>query len=236
MSAPSKLILTNQFGEESENVVSGAAQPLVPGSSNIVSFAGATAPIDGTTGHLFAEKGSFYFAIDTGVLYRNTGTAASPVWSSSGTTTSAAIIATALTGFLAGAGTVSAADSILQAINKIVGNQAVLQNGTPTFQSETVSAAGALSTTKAESLINNASGSGFAVTLAAPSSQDGQLKVIKLGTATHNATLAMTNIATPGFVTPTGTTTLTFTSTGDCAILMAVGAKWQLIGGSAVAS
>lgn len=236
MSAPTKLILTNNFGEETENVVSGAAQPLVPGSSNIVSFAGATAPVDGTTGHLFAGKGSFYFAIDTGVLYQNTGTAASPVWSSSGTTTSAAIIATALTGYVAGAGVVASTDSILQAMQKLGGSVADLKNGKLTLGSETISAAGALSTTIPESLINNATGSGYAVTLAAPSSQDGQLKVIKLGTATHAATLAMTNISVPGFVTPTGSTTLTFTNTGDCAILMAVGAKWQLIGGSAVAS
>ncbi len=264
--APSKLILTNQFGEESENVVSGAAQPLVPGNSNIVVFAGATAPVDGTTGDNFAAKGSLYIAIDTGVVYLNTGTITASVWEDFGTTTDAAVLATPLTGFVSGAGTISATDTILVGIDKLVGNtqnKTVLANVLTGFvagagvtastdtvlqgfnkvagsvadlTSETISGAGALSTTVPESLVNNATGGSYAVTLAAPSSQDGQLKVIKLGTATHTATLAMTNIVGPGFCTLSGTTTLTFTSTGDCAILMAVGAKWMLIGGSAIAS
>lgn len=78
--APSRLILKNQFGEQSNNYVIGSAMPIVQGSSNIVSFAGATAPIDGTTGDNFAAKGSLYFAIDTGVLYQNTGIYTNPVW------------------------------------------------------------------------------------------------------------------------------------------------------------
>jgi hypothetical protein len=49
-------------------------------------------------------------------------------------------------------------------------------------------------------------------------------------------TLAMTNILTSGAATPTGTTTLTFTNAGDCAVLFALGGKWVLVGGSAVAS
>lgn len=233
---PQRLILKNQFGEESINVVLGTYQPLVP-DSDIVIFSGATTPVNGDsgTGHGVADKGSHYIAQDTGLLYINTGTKASPTWTlvESG---NASIIAAVLTGFAAGAGTVSAADSILSAFNKVVGNQAQLQNGQLTPQSETISAAGALSTTIMESLINNASGSGFAVTLAAPSNQDGQLKVIKMGTATHNATLALTNVSMGGSWTPTGTATLTFAATGDCAIFMAVGAKWQYLGGSAVAS
>ncbi len=141
-----------------------------------------------------------------------------------------------LTGFSAGAGTVTAADTVLSAFNKLVGNQSALQNGTPTLTSQTISGAGALSTTIAESLCNNAGVGTYAVTLAAPSSQDGQLKVIKLGTATHTVTLACTNIVFSGAYTPAGTTTLTFTSTGDCAVLMAVGSKWVYLGGSAIAS
>lgn len=102
---------------------------------------------------------------------------------------------------------------------------------------QTLAAAGAISTTIFETILNNASVSNYAVTLAAPAaSQDGQLKLIKLVTATHAVTLAMTNIKASGAYTPTGTTTLTFTSAGDCAVLMAVASKWIYLGGTAVAS
>ena len=233
MTAPANLVLTNQFGEESQNVLQGSALPLVP-SSNIIVLSGATTPVNGGsgTGVNVADKGSLYIAKDTGASYYNSGTISSPTWTAIGAGTTS----TLLTGFVAGAGTVSAADTVLQGFDKLVGNQNKLQNGTLTPTSETVSAAGALSTTSMESLVNNASGSSFAVTLAAPSSQDGQLKLIKLGTATHGATLACTNIDFSGAYTPTGTTTLTFTNTGDCAILMAVASKWVYLGGSAVAS
>jgi hypothetical protein len=87
-----------------------------------------------------------------------------------------------------------------------------------------------------ETTVANAGGSTYAATLAAPSSQDGQLKIIKMSTATHTVTLACTNIVFSGAYTPTGTTTLTFTSTGDSVVLMAVGSKWVYLGGSAVAS
>lgn len=114
---------------------------------------------------------------------------------------------------------------------------AALQNGTPTFQTEAISAAGALSTTVAESQVTNASGSTYAVTLAAPSSQDGQIKVVTaVTTMTHPFTLAMTNIAIGGGYTARGTTTLTFTNVGDTAVFMAVGGKWVYLGGQAVAS
>jgi len=226
-----KMVLVNQFGEESINALEGTVLPLVP-LSNIVLLSGATAPVNATTGANVADVGSLYIAQDTGASYYNTGTLVSPTWTAIGAGTTS----TLLTGFVAGAGTVSAADTVLQGFDKLVGNQSALQNGTPTFQSETVAAAGALSTTKAESLVNNGTSGTYAVTLAAPSSQDGQMKVIKLGTATHTVTLACTNISFSGAYTPAGTTTLTFTSTGDCAILMAVGAKWQYLGGSAVAS
>jgi hypothetical protein len=129
----------------------------------------------------------------------------------------------------------NAAQEICNAVDTNTTSSTAANNGTFSPTSETISAAGALSTTKMESLVNNA-GSTYAVTLAAPSSQDGQLKVIKMGTATGTVTLAMTNVVAPGFTTPTGTTTLTFTNTGDSAVMMAVGAKWVLLGGSAVAS
>lgn len=105
-----------------------------------------------------------------------------------------------------------------------------------TYETETVAAAGALSLSKSESIVNNGTSGSYAVTLAAPNGIDGQFKMIRLGTATHTVTLAMTNIKAGGFYTPSGTTTLTFTAVGDCALLVAVGAKWILIGGSAVAS
>ena len=118
----------------------------------------------------------------------------------------------------------------------IVGTGVGVANGTFTPTTETVSAAGAISTTKMLSILSNAGGSTFAATLAAPSSQDGQLKILKMGTATHTVTVAMTNIATSGVYTPAGTTTLTFTNAGDSAVFMAVGGKWVYLGGSAVAS
>lgn len=227
LAAPSQLVLTNQFGEVSINTLTGANLPLA-GSANVVILTGAVAPVDGTTGLNTAAKGSLYVAQSTGALYQNTGTKASPAWSNVGAST----LTATLSGFVAGSGTVASTDSILQAFQKLAG----VTNYTPTLISETVAAAGALSTTKGISLVNNASGSTYAVTLAAPSSQDGQIKVVKLGTSTHTVTLAMTNIVTSGAYTPTGTTTLTFTSTGDSVVLMAVGSKWVYLGGSAVAS
>ncbi len=224
---PARLVLQNQFGEDSINVMLGSVRPLVP-DSDIILLSGATTPVDGTTGAGIAEKGSFYIAQDTGALYYNSNTKTSPTWSAIGSGTTA----TLLTGLSAATGALASTDSVIQGFDKLL----TLQRGRFTFNSETISSAGALSTTIAESLINNASGSGYAVTLAAPSSQDGTIKVIKLGTATHDATLALTNVAMPGGVTPTGTTTATFTSTGDCLILMAVGVVWQYMGGSAVIS
>jgi hypothetical protein len=225
--APSQLILTNQYGEVSINTNTGASLPLA-GSANVVVLTGAVAPVDGTTGLNIAAKGSLYIAQSTGALYQNTGTKSAPAWAIATTSS----ISDVLTGFTAGSGTVASTDTILQAIQKLAG----LTNYTPTLISETVAAAGAISTTTGESLVNNATGGSYAVTLAAPSSQDGQIKIIKLGTATHTVTLAMTNIKASGAYTPTGTTTLTFTSTGDCAIFMAVGTKWIYLGGSAIAS
>lgn len=103
--------------------------------------------------------------------------------------------------------------------------------------SETIVAAGALSTTKMLSMVSNPN-STYAVTLAAPvASQDYQIKIIEAGaTMTHTVTLALTNVKMGGGWTPTGTTTLTFTNAGDSAVFMAIGGKWVYLGGSAVAS
>lgn len=236
--APQKLRLQNQFGESSQNWVQGTYMPFPGTTLDLVYFSGATTPVNGGsgTGVGIAGKGSMYTARDTGVLYLNTGTKSSPTWSSSGTTTNAAIIAATLTAFSAGAGTVSSADSILTAFQKLQGNDAQLKNGTFTPSPETVSSAGAISTTLMESIVANATGSSYAATLAAPSSQDGQIKIIKMTTATSTVTLAMTNVATSGAYTPAGTTTLTFSATGHSAVFIAVGSKWVYLGGSAVAS
>lgn len=103
---------------------------------------------------------------------------------------------------------------------------------------DALTAAGALSNSTGKSTVSNASGSTFAVTLAAPSaSQDGQVKIIEAITAmAHTVTMALTNVVMGGGYTPTGTTTLTFTSVGDSAAFLAVAGKWVYQGGSAVAS
>lgn len=120
---PSKLYLTDQFGGISNNIVGGSSgMPIVPGSSNIVSFAGATAPVNGTTGDNFAAKGSLYFAIDTGIAYRNTGTITAPVWAAIPSGGAVTVLTTPITGFVSGAGTLSASDTILSAFNKLSGN------------------------------------------------------------------------------------------------------------------
>lgn len=112
-----------------------------------------------------------------------------------------------------------------------------LQNGTFTPTVEAIIAAGALSTVKMESTVSNITAGTYAVTLAAPSSQDGQIKIIKaVATMTHTVTMALTNVSMGSSWTPTGTTTLTFTNAGDSAVFIAVGGKWVYLGGSAVAS
>lgn len=231
--APSKLVLTNEFGEQHQNVVSGSGVPL-PGSANVILMTGATTPVNGGsgTGANLAAKGSLYIAQDTGQAYTNTNTKASPTWTASSGTGISAV----LTGLSAGAGVVASTDTILQAFNKTAGNDALIKNGTFSPTTETVSAAGAISTTVMETTVANGTGGSYAATLAAPSSQDGQLKLIKMSTATHTVTLACTNIAFSGAYTPAGTTTLTFTSTGDSAVFIAIGTKWVYLGGSATAT
>lgn len=231
LAAPSLLIVKNQFGEQSNFTNIGPALPLA-GAANVIIMNGATAPVDGTTGDNIAAKGSVYIARDTGAMYYNSGVITNPTWTAIGAGTTS----TLLTGFAASAGVVAASDTVLVGFNKLAGSVADLKNGKLTPSSETVAAAGALSTTVMESVVNNATGSDYAITLAAPSSQDGQIKIIKFGTATHAATLACTNIAFSGAYTPTGTTTLTFSIAGQSAVFMAVGTKWVYLGGSAVAS
>lgn len=84
MATPAKLVLENQFGEVSINVVQGGQAAAggipIPGVPNGVLFGGATAPVDGTTGDNFAAKGSLYIAADTGAFYVNTGTVTASTW------------------------------------------------------------------------------------------------------------------------------------------------------------
>lgn len=116
MAAP-KLNLINQFGEVSLNPQSGNA--TFPQWGLVLVFNGA--PVDGTsgTGAGFAPKGTILVRQDSGAMYQNTNTLASPTWTA--ITTSSAIAA-ALTGFSAGAGTVAASDTVLQGFNKLAGN------------------------------------------------------------------------------------------------------------------
>lgn len=227
LAAPTILVVKNQFGEQSNFTNVGASLPLA-GTANVILLNGATAPVDGTTGDNIAAKGSIYIARDTGAAYSNTGTITNPAW----TLFAASNASGLLTGLSVSAALLASSDTVLQGFNKL----GALQNGTfvPTVQ--TLAVAGAVNTTSMVTLVNNAAGAPIAITLAAPSSQDGQIKIIKFGTATNAATLAMTNIAMSGGYTPTGTTTLTFSVSGQSAVFMAVGAKWVYLGGSAVAS
>ncbi len=215
-------ILENQFGEVSFNKSTGLI------------LSGSGAPTDGGsgTGVKVSPKGGLYVDITNATLYQNTGSKASPAWTQIGTANNSAV----LTGYVASAGIVADTDTVLAAFGKL----GPIMNLTPSLtagNAETVSAAGAISTTKALTSLSNSTGSGIAVTLAAPSGQDGQIKVIKMTVRTSNdMTLAMTNIAMSGAYTPTGTTTLTFGAVGQTAVLMAVGSKWVYLGGSAVAS
>ncbi len=225
--APSQLIVKNQFGEQSNFTNVGPSLPLA-GAANVILLNGATAPVDGTTGDNIAAKGSIYIARDTGAAYYNSGTITVPAW----TAFAAANASGLLTGLSVSAGLLAASDTVLQGFNQL----GALQNGTfvPTVQA--LSATGAVSTTAMETTVTNA-GSTYAITLAAPSSQDGQIKIIKSITAmAGTVTLAMTNIAMSGGYTPTGTTTLTFSTVGQSAVFIAVGSKWVYLGGSAVAS
>ncbi len=119
-----QLVLKNQYGEESVNQILPGGTSYLAGfqlGSNVILFSGATAPVDGTTGDNVAAKGSLYVAIDSGALYQNSGTITSPVWVIVDTGSSA--LATVIVGYVSGAGSISAADTILQAINKLNGNQ-----------------------------------------------------------------------------------------------------------------
>jgi len=201
-----QLVLKNQQGETSVNFIA-------PGTTFIAGKAAANSVVSNLTGSIAYPLANTYAAVSAKLTP-----------------------AMLLTGYVSGAGTVLAADTVLQALQKLNGNIALLQNGQLTPTVEAIAAAGALSTTIMESTVTNA-GSTYAVTLAAPSAQDGQIKIIKSITAmAGTVTLALTNVSMGGSWTPTGTTTLTFSTVGQSAIFIAIGAKWVYLGGSAVAS
>lgn len=113
--APSKLMLQNQFGEESFNNVRGSVMPLVPGSGNIVTLSGSAAPTNSVTGLNVAAKGSLYIRTSNGAYYINTGTISVPTWTVIGTADTSAL----LTGYVFAPGAVAASDTVLQAFDKI---------------------------------------------------------------------------------------------------------------------
>ncbi len=204
------LTLLNQYGEVSINKITG-------GSGNVIGCSNANSIVSNLTGAPAAVLCNSYALVSGHLLPTQL-----------------------LTGYVAGAGTVASTDTVLAGLQKLDGNQQALQNGTLTASganAEAVIAAGAISASKLLSTVSNVTVGTYAVTLAAPSSQDGQLKIIKaVATMTHTVTLALTNVSMSGAYTPTGTTTLTFTNAGDSAVFMAVGGKWVYLGGSAVAS
>ena len=208
--APPTLILKNQYGEQSNNYVLG----------------GTLAGVNGV-------------AITANTIVANlTGSTALPTAASYSAVSAKLVPTMLLTGYTSGAGVVASTDTVIQAIQKLNGNHAaLLAAGVIPGTVEAITGAGALSTTVMESTCSNVTSGTYAVTLAAPSAQDGQIKIIKaVATMTHTVTLALTNVSMGGAWTPTGTTTLTFTSAGDSAVFIAIGAKWVYLGGSAVAS
>ncbi len=120
-------------------------------------------------------------------------------------------------------------------VGALTGN-ATSSNGTISIaaaNTETINATGAVSVTKYQS--NIAGDTGYAVTLAAPSTV-GQIKAIELISITSGTvTLALSNVV--GARAANGdaaSTTCTFTNATDSLILISTATKWVYLGGSAV--
>lgn len=254
-----QLILTNQFGEESFNEVQGL---LLVGAGAPVNGASGTGNGVSTKGGLYIDKTNALVYQNTNtkasptwvqIGTANTNALLTGFVSGAGTvadtdtilqafnklvgnTQNKTVLANLLTGFTAGVGIVASTDTVLEAMQKV----APATNGTLAATGanlETLTGAGAISTTKLETALSNSTGGDFAATLAAPSNQDGQIKILKMTVRTsNNFTLALTNVSMSGGYTPTGTTTMTFSAVGHSAVLMAVGAKWVYLGGSAIVS
>ncbi len=110
--------LTNQYGENSNNFIN--AQDYLKLENDVLLFSGATAPVNGTTGDNVAGKGSLYVALDTGIIYQQTGAITSPTWVAVGDNEVA--VDQLLTGFVAAAGVVADSDTVLEAFGKLAGN------------------------------------------------------------------------------------------------------------------
>ena len=107
-----------------------------------------------------------------------------------------------------------------------VNGNAVVQ-GSLIVDPQAVTGAGALTLGKTYHSLSNASGSTYAVTLAAPTSaEDGIVKAIKMiaGDGTNTVPLALTNV-----VGGSAATTARFDSAGETLILQAAGGKWVVI-------
>lgn len=107
------MFLMNQFGEQAVNF----ARPA-PGQTNPCIFGGEGAP------DMVAPENSLYVRLDASAsdayLYRNTDGA--DTWEAMSFASASDILATPITGFVSGAGTVAATDTILEAIEKLDGN------------------------------------------------------------------------------------------------------------------
>lgn len=123
------LVLTNQFGEESINTIMDPnGETLIPMGGDLVFMRGETAPTSGAsgTGDNIAGKGSLYVALDTGFLYQQVGEITAPSWVLI-PASSDSVLATALTGYVSGAGVLAATDTVLQGFNKLNGNAAAIK-------------------------------------------------------------------------------------------------------------
>lgn len=87
--APQKMILTNQFGEQSFNWVQGTYLPLPGTTSHVVMFSGTTITPTAATGVNVAGTGSLYIgrnpaSYGSAKLFINFGTITAPAWAKIG--------------------------------------------------------------------------------------------------------------------------------------------------------
>lgn len=165
------------------------------------------------------------------VLSKATADAALP----SASFTDAAVTSKLATGYSSGAGVVAASDTILQAINKLDGNQAATEVKAASAYNGSFGIAGAnaeTSTTDGESLsaskfLSNISTAGVETRVLPVPGGAGILKTIVMTVDGGDCTISLTNVDAG--------TTATFAAVGESLVLMSTSAtKWTRIGGSAV--
>lgn len=128
----------------------------------------------------------------------------------------------------------------LDAGTRVLGRLKKLENGfragtggpdSQGFDTETVSAAGAVSILKFQTILDGTT-SAFAATLAAPAA-DGQMKIVKLGvSASNHPTISGTNIVTSAGVSKSGTVgTFTSITAGSVSflILQSIAGVWVIL-------